>query len=170
LTVRCARRNGLAAHEAPRIRLRHATEEARRQWSVIFCENELLIVKPTYREKWLIPGGVVELGESPRDACLREVREELGLELQLERLLTVEYNRTENGESLQFIFAVEKISRAALKEIRLPADEIAEFKLVAPADAVPMLEPYLSRRVRHALEAIQNGEGPIYLECGAKIG
>ncbi|MEO0768780.1 MAG: NUDIX hydrolase [Cyanobacteria bacterium J06649_4] len=37
-------------------------------------EGRLLILKPTYRNDWLIPGGVVEANESPRHACMREVR------------------------------------------------------------------------------------------------
>jgi 8-oxo-dGTP diphosphatase len=40
--------------------------------------GRLLMVRPTYKEFWDIPGGYVEPGESPRDACTREVREELG--------------------------------------------------------------------------------------------
>ncbi len=40
--------------------------------------NRLLVVNPTYKETWEIPGGVVEQNESPRDAVIREVSEELG--------------------------------------------------------------------------------------------
>jgi len=42
--------------------------------------RELLIVKPTYRDHWLIPGGVVEINESPLQAARREVKEELGID------------------------------------------------------------------------------------------
>ena len=53
--------------------------------------QEILIVKPAYREFWLLPGGVIEDGESPRQACMREIREELGLEVWVEKLLCVDY-------------------------------------------------------------------------------
>lgn len=43
--------------------------------------DRVLLVKPTYNEVWHLPGGVVENGESPADAAVREVREELGLEV-----------------------------------------------------------------------------------------
>ena len=50
-------------------------------------QHEILIVKPIYRELWLLPGGVVEEGESPRQACIREIREELGLVIAVGRFL-----------------------------------------------------------------------------------
>ena len=47
----------------------------------------LLILKPTYKSGWTIPGGVMEAdGESPWEACQREVREETGLEVSRGRL------------------------------------------------------------------------------------
>jgi 8-oxo-dGTP diphosphatase len=37
-----------------------------------------LLVEPTYKDTWEIPGGLVEAGEDPRTCAMREVREELG--------------------------------------------------------------------------------------------
>lgn len=70
------------------------------------ARQEILIVKPTYREDWLVPGGVIERDESPYRACLREIREELGLDLLLHRLLCIEYKLPHgaSSESVQFIF------------------------------------------------------------------
>ena len=51
-------------------------------------DGRLLILKPTYKSGWTIPGGVMEAdGESPWEACQREVREETGLETELEESL-----------------------------------------------------------------------------------
>ena len=38
-------------------------------------EGRILLVKPSYKEGWDIPGGYVEPGESPKQAAAREVRE-----------------------------------------------------------------------------------------------
>jgi 8-oxo-dGTP diphosphatase len=48
--------------------------------SVLFTgsDGRILLVEPTYKDYWEVPGGAVEAGESPRAAAVREVGEELG--------------------------------------------------------------------------------------------
>ncbi|MGI9451938.1 MAG: NUDIX domain-containing protein, partial [Geminicoccaceae bacterium] len=43
--------------------------------------GRLLLVKPSYRDEWLIPGGLVEKNESPWTAARRETLEEIGVAL-----------------------------------------------------------------------------------------
>ena len=42
-------------------------------------DGRVLLVEPTYKDYWEIPGGSVEADESPYTAVVREIREELGL-------------------------------------------------------------------------------------------
>jgi len=54
--------------------------------AVVVHEGKLLLVKrgvEPAKGKWSIPGGVVELGEMVRDAVVREVREECGLDIEI---------------------------------------------------------------------------------------
>lgn len=60
--------------------------------AVVFRDDMVLLTRrgnPPGRGNWALPGGVVELGESVRDAVVREVREECGLIVRPEKVLTV---------------------------------------------------------------------------------
>jgi 8-oxo-dGTP diphosphatase len=53
--------------------------------------DRALLVSPTYEDSWLVPGGVVDAGESPNAACSREVAEETGLSRPIGRILAVDW-------------------------------------------------------------------------------
>src|SRR5699024_5133227 len=50
-----------------------------------------VVEKPNYRDHWLLPGGGVDPGEDPRRCAQREVAEELGLDLEIGRLLAIDW-------------------------------------------------------------------------------
>jgi 8-oxo-dGTP diphosphatase len=53
--------------------------------------GQVLLVKPNYREYWTLPGGMVDHGETPDQALRRELKEELGLDLVVGRLLVIDW-------------------------------------------------------------------------------
>ncbi len=58
--------------------------------AIIFQENRVLLAqrgRPPAYGKWSLPGGVVELGESLKNAVQREVLEEVGLTVRVEDLV-----------------------------------------------------------------------------------
>jgi 8-oxo-dGTP pyrophosphatase MutT (NUDIX family) len=60
------------------------------------AHDRVLLVDPTYKPGWEFPGGVVERGEAPARAGMREVAEELGIELaEVPRLLLVDWEPPE---------------------------------------------------------------------------
>jgi 8-oxo-dGTP diphosphatase len=151
-----------------------APDQRKRLAAGAFFRNdrgELLIVKPTYRDGWLIPGGAVEARESPFAACVREVQEELGLQLRIGRLLCIEYQSVGGfgDENLQFIFDGGVLTAAEVACMRLPPDELAASTFVTALEAVKLLVPRLARRLPFALEAVRTG-GTLYLEDGRLIG
>jgi len=133
--------------------------------------GEVLIVKPTYRDGWLIPGGAVEARESPFAACVREIHEELGIELRIGRLLCIEYQSVGGfgDENVQFIFDGGVLTATEVADIHLPPNELAASLFVTEVEAVKLLVPRLARRLPFALEAVRTG-GTIYLEDGRLIG
>ena len=54
-------------------------------------EGRFLIVEPTYKSTWDVPGGVSEVDESPRRSAQREVMEELSLQIEPGALLAVDW-------------------------------------------------------------------------------
>jgi 8-oxo-dGTP diphosphatase len=128
-------------------------------------QGRLLVVNPTYKETWEIPGGVVEKNESPREAVIREVYEELGFFCQPERLLCVDFSdETETRtESLHFIFLGPTLTAEMIAAIKLPMDELSEYRILSAKKAVKLLNKKLRRRVRRCLTVLDK-ETTLYLE------
>lgn len=128
-------------------------------------QNRVMLVKPTYKPDWEIPGGIVELNESPKQCCQREVREELGIEKDIGGLLVVDYNSQMEGrtESLMFIFNGGVLTASEIKSIQIPRDELREFRFftheILPDEMMSILRIRVLMVVRQASKDIC-----IYLE------
>lgn len=61
--------------------------------AVIFdAERRVLLMKRPRGGFWCLPGGRMDVGESAQDCCVRETREETGLETRIVRLVSVNTN------------------------------------------------------------------------------
>jgi ADP-ribose pyrophosphatase YjhB (NUDIX family) len=130
--------------------------------------GRLLILKPTYKTGWTIPGGVMEAdGETPWDACRREVREECGIEVRSGRLACTDFRPGRPGHpgGIRFLFDCGPADDAALAAIRLQPEEIAAYQLVPLDAALVLLRPPIRRRVR----AVSRHRGFVYLEDGRSV-
>ncbi|MCG5469564.1 NUDIX hydrolase [Micromonospora sp. LAH09] len=129
--------------------------------------GRVLVVHPTYKDVWEIPGGVVEPDESPADACTREIREELGLSMPAGTLLCVDWVPASPpwDGGLMFVFDGGVLTTDQIATMRLCPDELNRFEFVEPERLGEVLIPRLARRVTAAIAAI--GHGGIYLEDGA---
>lgn len=131
--------------------------------------GQVLLVKPTYKKGWDIPGGYVEPSESPRQACQREVLEELGASLPVGQLLVVDWApHPDEGDKVLWIFDGGTMPESAAVSLRLQASELSEAAFW-PAESLDDLMPTrLSRRLREALvSAGQNATA--YLENGQRV-
>jgi 8-oxo-dGTP diphosphatase len=57
---------------------------------VVVRDGDLLLALWNERKRWTLPGGGVELHESPEEAAVREAREETGYDVELTGLLGIE--------------------------------------------------------------------------------
>ncbi|MGH3198223.1 MAG: NUDIX domain-containing protein [Streptosporangiaceae bacterium] len=130
--------------------------------------GRLLILKPAYKSGWTIPGGVMEAdGESPWEACRREVREETGIEVSRGRLAAMDFRRPRPGRpgGIRFLFDCGKAGGKALAGLTLQPGEISESRLVPLPGALALLRGPIRRRVR----AATSGERLVYLEDGRPV-
>jgi 8-oxo-dGTP pyrophosphatase MutT (NUDIX family) len=119
--------------------------------------GRVLLVEPTYKPGWEIPGGVIEPGETPSAACVREVDEELGLDVDVGRLLVVDWAPHPRGERVLFVFDGGPLDPGTVARIRLQAEELASYTFVEPCELADWLPPRLSRRMSAALAARADG-------------
>jgi len=125
--------------------------------------GRLLILKPTYKSGWTIPGGVMEAdGESPWEACQREVREETGLEVSHGRLAAMDFRPAKPGRlaGIRYLFDCGQVGDEALADVKLQPEEISDSRLVSLTEALTLLRGPISRRVQSATQ------GHFYLEDG----
>jgi 8-oxo-dGTP diphosphatase len=129
----------------------------------------VLLVKPTYKDGWDLPGGYVEPGESPAAAAQREIREELGLPVRAGGLLVIDWApHPREGDKLLFVFDGGVLSDAELGAAVLDLAEIGQAAF-HPAEALDALTPArLARRIRLALAATDGHECGVYAELGQR--
>jgi 8-oxo-dGTP diphosphatase len=137
-------------------------------YALVVRDEEVLLVRISARGAhagaWTLPGGGIDHGETPRDAVIREVREECGLDCQVGELLdvhdvhfsgTAPSGRFEDFHGLHLVFAatVPAGARPVVTEVR---------GTTAEAAWVPLAEVHGGERevldvVRAALEAAARG-------------
>ena len=144
--------------------------------ALIFDDRRrLLILKPTYKSGWTIPGGVMaDDGESPWQACQREVREECGLEVTSGRLACTDFRPRRDGNpgGIRFLFDCGALPDSEFARIVLQPEEISEHRLVPMTEALNLLRGPIRRRV-YAVRK-RNGarrqHAAVYLENGRPVG
>ncbi|GLU48446.1 NUDIX domain-containing protein [Nocardiopsis ansamitocini] len=127
--------------------------------------GRVLVVKPTYRPGWGLPGGVIEMGESPLAACRRECVEELGFVPVLEHLVCVDWLpptvSPDRRPATIFVFSG-KLEPGDFDRVRLPPEELADARMATAEDLGALLPANQARRIRACLR----GEAVHYLEHG----
>ena len=129
---------------------------------ILFCETR-------FKSDWELPGGIVEADESPRIGAIREVREELGIDRRIGRLLAVDWMPAYLGwdDALELIFDGGEVNEGDLAGFTLQPSEIAAVQLLPLADAAPYLTPLSARRLA-AISALRPGETAL-LEAGSPV-
>lgn len=101
-------------------------------------DGHLLLVRHSYRRRWGVPGGLLGRGETPRDAAVREAREEVGLAVDLigEPAVVVE----PTPRRVDVVYRCRPAGGSSADDLRPQSPEIVEVRWFAPGE-LPELQP-----------------------------
>ncbi|MEU0022324.1 NUDIX domain-containing protein [Streptomyces rochei] len=138
----------------------------------------ILVQHVDYRTTCLLPGGAVDKNEPPAPGAARELHEELGVTMTVDRGLAVDWVSADSlnapasmrfpGEILH-VYDGGTWNNEQIAAIRLPDREVKSVEFVEPARLPDLMAPGDARRALSALRARINAGGPALLENGSPI-
>ena len=118
--------------------------------------GHILLLRRKDNDKWTMPGGTLDFGESLTDCAVREVREETGLQIRITALIgtysdphiLIAYSDGEVRQEFTFVYAAEIQSG----ELKID-DESKEAAWVPPSSALELpLAESQRRRLKDVIE------------------
>lgn len=104
--------------------------------ALINAKNGYLVTKrskeeTTFPEYWDIPGGLAETGELPREAVIREIKEEVGLDIMPTSVIHEDSNldKSKNLIFIRLVYLCELKSK--IDDIILQEEEHSEYKFIS---------------------------------------
>jgi RimJ/RimL family protein N-acetyltransferase/ADP-ribose pyrophosphatase YjhB (NUDIX family) len=130
-------------------------------------DDRVLLCNLTYKQDWDLPGGVVEVHESPQLAVSREVEEELALEIKAASLLLTDWLPTWSGwdDALCLVFDGGVHDPAILDGVVVQPREIRSAEFCTLEQVQERCADFTARRIESALTNARGG-GPTYTESG----
>lgn len=131
-------------------------------------EERVLLCQLTYKVDWDLPGGVVEVGESPRLAVSREVQEELGLDIDAGALVLTDWLPPWGGwdDAVCLVFDGGVHEDTIVDSIVRQTREIRSARFCTVEEAHQLCADFTARRVVAALINLSDHPGPAYTESG----
>ena len=121
---------------------------------LLIKRTEIKRGKPnSYPLYWDIPGGMVEVGEKPSEAAVRETKEEVNLDIEIGAVLHEDSNYdVEKGTIFtRIVYEAKLLDGQDEKNIVLQEDEHSEYKLVSNINEVDKPVDFLYDTIEHAI-------------------
>jgi 8-oxo-dGTP pyrophosphatase MutT (NUDIX family) len=124
--------------------------------------GRVLLCRLTYKQEWDLPGGVIEVGESPADGLVRELEEELGVTVAVRRLITVNWLPAWRGwdDACILLFDLGVSDSSITDRMELQPTEIAGVEWCDEASVAV----HATAATRELLAALDDGAIPPYRE------
>jgi ADP-ribose pyrophosphatase YjhB (NUDIX family) len=133
--------------------------------------DRVLLCQLTYKSDWDLPGGVVEVGESPATGVAREVREELAVDIDAGQLLITDWLPAWSGwdDALTLVYDGGVHDESLLASMVREEREIRSVEFCTLEQVRERCADFTARRIEAAL-ASAHGSGVRYTESGRPVG
>jgi 8-oxo-dGTP pyrophosphatase MutT (NUDIX family) len=113
-------------------------------------EGRVLIVKANYKTYWTFPGGIIDKDETPKEAAIRETKEEVGITVEphIVKFVAVINRKSKLAQTYQFLFKAQ-LTRKMLSTIVLQTSEMEEYALVTKKDVATKHSRVYGKVVKH---------------------
>ncbi|MFT3832130.1 MAG: NUDIX hydrolase [Micropruina sp.] len=129
--------------------------------------DRVCLLETTFKPDWELPGGIVNPAESPWAGAVREIDEELSLDVGVGRVLVVDWLAPYLGweDAVELIFDGGVLTQDQIDAIVPDPGEIRAVHWLAPDKAADKMAPFARGRMLAAV-ACRVGGGTQYLERG----
>jgi len=115
------------------------------QKSVLKFGNSFVLVKEKGEDKWILPGGRLNVGEAPEAGLLREIAEELGIDCVVERVISVDaYHGGAKSKTPKFFVFYLVLANPNQKIVT--DNEISEVILVSKKDELEKISMFQDQK------------------------
>ncbi|MBK8445819.1 MAG: NUDIX domain-containing protein [Micropruina sp.] len=129
--------------------------------------DRVCVLETTFKDDWELPGGIVNPFESPWNGAVREIAEELSIDLEVGRVLVIDWLAPHLGweDAVELIFDGGRLSTEQVDAIVPDPVEIRAVHWLTPDKAADKMAPFARGRMLAAV-ACRLGGGTQYLERG----
>lgn len=134
-------------------------------------DSRVVLVEPSYKPTWDIPGGSVDADEAPWVTARRELREELGIDRPMDTVLVIDHEHAAAGypEGMVWVFDGGTVDDRDVDRLQLTDDEIASVGLYHLSEVTDRLKPALARRLAVALHVAVSGTSLALCDDGVRV-
>lgn len=115
---------------------------------IVNDKKEILLFKSTKWQGWMMPGGHLEYGETAKDACIRETKEETNLDIEPGELINfgerINPPTFYRPDHLVYFHFLAKIKSG---EIKVDQEELTDSKWFSPQEALENCDPAIRETI-----------------------